>query len=181
MPKYFYRRTENFRESAFLQEIVGLVSFYSSLFLLCLWPNGLFLSGRDRVVIQVPIKILRDWNLSTWNLWSAGRVLKILSSPVGFRMFFVFFLVPRDSGVSASRDEFPVSLRNHVGFTPWSLYSSTHHFPESFTHLTTGWAQDAWLQWSYEKWYFHRDIGRWPSGSWLGKKFHIPEKNETQL
>ena len=28
---------------------------------------------------------------------------------------------------SASRAEFPVSLSNHVGFTPRLLYSSTHH------------------------------------------------------
>ena len=34
--------------------------------------------------------------------------------------------------------EFPVSLSNHVGFTPRLLYSSTHHSPESFTHLKTG-------------------------------------------
>ena len=62
---------------------------------------------------------------------------------------------------SASRAEFPVSLSNHVGFTPRLLYCSTHHFPESFTQLKTGWAQDAWLQWSYENWYFHLDISRW--------------------
>ena len=63
---------------------------------------------------------------------------------------------------SASRAKFPVSLSNHVGFTPTLLYSSTHHFSESFTQLKTGWAQDAWLQWSYENWYFHLDISRWP-------------------
>ena len=39
---------------------------------------------------------------------------------------------------SASRAEFPVSLSNHVGFTPRLLYSSTHHSPESLTHLETG-------------------------------------------
>ena len=39
---------------------------------------------------------------------------------------------------SASGAEFPVSLSNHVGFTPRLLYSSTHHSPESFTHLKTG-------------------------------------------
>ena len=32
---------------------------------------------------------------------------------------------------SASRAEFPVSLSNHVGFTPRLLYSRTHHSPES--------------------------------------------------
>ena len=39
---------------------------------------------------------------------------------------------------SASRAGFPVSLSNHVGFTPRLLYSSTHHSPESFTHLKPG-------------------------------------------
>ena len=39
---------------------------------------------------------------------------------------------------SAPGAEFSVSLSNHVGFTPRLLYSSTHHSPESFTHLKTG-------------------------------------------
>ena len=64
---------------------------------------------------------------------------------------------------SASRAEFPVSPINHVGFTPRLLYSSTHHSPESFTHLKTGWAQDAWLQWLYD---FHLDISRWSGNRW---------------
>ena len=54
---------------------------------------------------------------------------------------------------SASGVEFPVSPSNHVGFKPRLLYSNTHHSPDSFTHLKTGWAQDARLQWSYENWY----------------------------
>ena len=62
---------------------------------------------------------------------------------------------------SASGADYPVSLSNHVSFTPRLLYSSTHHSPERFTHLKTGWAQDAWLQWSYENCYFHLDISRW--------------------
>ena len=62
---------------------------------------------------------------------------------------------------SASRAEFPVSPSNHVGFTPRLLYSSTHHSSESFVPLKTGWAQDSWLQWSHENWYFHFDISRW--------------------
>ena len=62
---------------------------------------------------------------------------------------------------SASRAEFPVSLSNHVGFTPRLLYSSTHHSPESIIQLRIGWAQDAWLRWSYENRYFHLDISRW--------------------
>ena len=64
---------------------------------------------------------------------------------------------------SASRVELPVSLSNHVGFTPRLLYSSTHHSPDSFTHLKTGWAHDTLLQWSYENWYYHLDISRWPT------------------
>ena len=39
---------------------------------------------------------------------------------------------------SASGAEFPVSLSNHVDFTPRLLYSSAHHSPESFTHQKTG-------------------------------------------
>ena len=83
-----------------------------------------------------------------WILWS---------QPQGPNFFF------EGSWGSASRAEFPVSLSNHVGFTPRLLYSSTHHSPESFTHLKTGWAQDAWLQCSFENWYFHLDISRWLS------------------
>ena len=65
-----------------------------------------------------------------------------------------FFWFGRILG-SASRAEFPVSLSNHVGFTPRLLYSSTHDSSESFIVLKTGWAQEAWLQWSHENWYFH--------------------------
>ena len=36
---------------------------------------------------------------------------------------------------SASGAKFPVSLSNHVGFMPRLLFSSTHHSPESLTHL----------------------------------------------
>ena len=39
---------------------------------------------------------------------------------------------------SASGAEFPVSLSNHIGFTPRLLYSSTDHSPEGFIHLKTG-------------------------------------------
>ena len=45
---------------------------------------------------------------------------------------------------SASRADFPVSLSNHTGFTPWLLYSSTHHSPEGVFQLSTGWVQDSW-------------------------------------
>ena len=30
--------------------------------------------------------------------------------------------------------------------------SSPHHYSESFIHLKTGWAQDAWFQWSHGNW-----------------------------
>ena len=62
---------------------------------------------------------------------------------------------------SASRARFPASLTNHVGFTHWLLYSSTPHSPECFLRLKIGRAQDAWLQWSYENWYYHHDNSRW--------------------
>ena len=69
---------------------------------------------------------------------------------------------------SASRAEFPISLSNHAGFTPRLLYSSTHHSPDGFIHLKTGWARDAWLQWSYENCFFPLDISCWPTsyGIW---------------
>ena len=84
------------------------------------------------------------------------------------------FLVWRDPGVSP-RAEFLVYLSNHVSFTPRLLYSITHHSPESFTHLKTGWAQDAWLQWSHQNWHFHLDISRWP-GVFPGphQRFFLP-------
>ena len=61
-------------------------------------------------------------------------------------------------GEPATEAEFPVSRSNPVCFTPWLLLSSTPHSPQGFTQLKTGWAQDAWLQWSHENWYFHLDI-----------------------
>ena len=87
--------------------------------------------------------------------------LNIFSLSYGIRRLTFFFWFGGILG-SASRAKFPVSQSNHVGFTPRLLHSSTHHSPESFTLLKTGWAQDAWLQWSYENWYFHLDISRWP-------------------
>ena len=57
--------------------------------------------------------------------------------PVKYFLYCTHFLAWRDSG-AASRAEFPVPPSNHVGFTPRLLYSSTHHSPESFTHLKTG-------------------------------------------
>ena len=93
---------------------------------------------------------------------------------------FFLFLVWRDSGVSASRAEFPVSPSIHVGFTPRLLYSSTHHSSESFIHLKTGWAQDAWLQWSHRNWYFHLGISCWLVSLFTGivpKQFSNPAKS----
>ena len=80
--------------------------------------------------------------------------------PLVDRFFFWF------GGIlgSSSRAKFPVSLSNHIGFTPRLLYSITHHSSESFILLKTGWAQDAWLQWLHENWYFHLDISRWLIG-----------------
>ena len=59
-----------------------------------------------------------------------------------------FFLASRDSGVSF-RAKFPVSLSNHIGFTPWLLHSSTHHSPVGFLYLKTGRAQDTWHYYDY--------------------------------
>ena len=64
---------------------------------------------------------------------------------------------------SALRAEFPVSTSNHAGLMPRLPYSSTHRSSECFMPLKNGWAQDAWRQWSYKNWYFHRDISHWPS------------------
>ena len=89
-----------------------------------------------------------------------------LLTATGQRMHF--FLFGGTLG-SASRAEFPVSLSNHVGFTPRLFYSSTHHSSESFILLKTGWAQDAWLQWSHENWYIHLDISRWQECMSTGK------------
>ena len=51
-----------------------------------------------------------------------------------FSLFFWRILTYGSGGIlgSASRAEFPVSLSNHVGFTPRLLYSSTHHSPRKF-------------------------------------------------
>ena len=67
------------------------------------------------------------------------------------------------------------AIPNYVGFTPRLLYSSTRHSPESFTHLKTGWTHDAWLQWSYENWYFHLDISRRLLSSYAIPKFSQDE------
>ena len=70
------------------------------------------------------------------------------------------FLVWRDPGVSLK------GQTSRLPGQPCWLYAyialQQHSpLPSSFTHLKTGWAQDAWLQWSYENWYIHLDISRW--------------------
>ena len=73
-------------------------------------------------------------------LWSSLHELKFGSNfKMDFSSFFHFFWFGGILG-SAARAEFPVSLSNHVGFTPRLLYSSTHHSAEIYTHLKTGWA-----------------------------------------
>ena len=52
-----------------------------------------------------------------------------------FMVFFLSFFWFGGILGSTSRAKFPVSLSNHVGSTPRLPYSSTHHSPESFTHL----------------------------------------------
>ena len=97
---------------------------------------------------------------------------------------YSFFLVWRGLG-SASRAKYPVFLSNHVGFTPRLLYGSTHYSPESFTHLKTGWAQDAWLQWSYENWYFHLQTGPFtilqPQDQEIGEFYSVQERRSTDF
>ena len=56
--------------------------------------------------------------------------------------------------------KFPVSLGNHVGFTPPNLTNRTHQPPIGITQLKTGWAQAAWLWWLCENCFFHLDISR---------------------
>ena len=43
----------------------------------------------------------------------------------------------------------------HDGFAPYLIYRGTLHFPQGIIQLKTGWAQDVWLQWSHDDWYFH--------------------------
>ena len=75
----------------------------------------------------------------------------VLSFPLfyGFEGFLVSILA-----------ELPVSLSNHVGFTPWLTYVIPPLSPEGFIQLKTGWTQDAWLQWLLENWYFNHNIAR---------------------
>ena len=70
-------------------------------------------------------------------------------------------MVWRGSGLSPSGAKFPVSPSSHVGFTSRLLYISTHPSSESFIHLKSRWAQDAWLQWSHKNWHLQLDISRW--------------------
>ena len=115
------------------------------------------LLSKPMIVAELTSKQLLTWFVPP----TQGRIHVREIQAVIKHMNSLFFWFGGIMG-SASGAEFPVSsLNNHVGFTPRLLYSGTHHSPESFTHLKTGWAQDAWLQWLYENWYFHLDISRW--------------------
>ena len=88
-----------------------------------------------------------NWFWTSSKYERQAKVASLVSLTAYDRVTFFWF---EGTLGSASRAKFPVSLSNHVGFTPRLLYGSTHHSPERFTHLKTGWAQNAWLQWSYE-------------------------------
>ena len=117
---------------------------------------------------------------STEKLWSRYALFYLIHVP-HWTLFMGF-----------SRAEFPVSPSSHVGFTPRLLYSSTHHSPESFTHLKAGWAQDSWLYWLHGNWYCHLDMSSWPylyniiktlSKVWSGTRAsrHAPRKCPLSL
>ena len=65
-------------------------------------------------------------------VYELGLNLRWIKLDFGVSSFFIWF-----GGIlgSASRAEFPISLSNHAGFTPWLLYSSTHHSLEGFIQL----------------------------------------------
>ena len=121
------------------------------------WSDG---KANPGIYSQIPFKAIDTW---VTLLGRAGepstRIIWMSTTYVCGIILSGFF-----GGIlgSASRDAFPVCLSNHVGITPWLLYSSTHHSPEGSIHPRAGRAQDAWLQWSYENWYLHLDISRWP-------------------
>ena len=87
------------------------------------------------------------------------------------------FLVWRDSWVSLK------GRISRLPGKPWlyALISLQQHFPESIIQLRTGWAQDAWLQWSSGNWYSHLDISRWPRlGIVIGREF-LPSDSKMYL
>ena len=65
--------------------------------------------------------------------------ISILTSQPLVRHIITVFLFWRTLE-STPRQNFPMSLRNHVGFTPWLLFSTARHSPEGFTQLKTCWA-----------------------------------------
>ena len=93
------------------------------------------------------------WNDGFWcpklrNGWLVGFfswVLNYTPTLISDVFFVVLYWFGGILG-SVSIAEVPVSLSNHIGFTPWLLYSSTHHSPVGIIQLRTGWAQDDWLQ-----------------------------------
>ena len=78
---------------------------------------------------------------------------------------FIFNLKDFLGSATIIGPNFPLSLSNHVGTAPRLLI-----YPlGTVTHLKTGWAQDAWLQWTYENWYIHLDTSRWQNMRIFGK------------
>ena len=55
----------------------------------------------------------------------------------------------------------PRNSHTSVTQSPGEYTAALTTLQKGVTHLKAGWAQDAWLQWSYENWYFHLDISRW--------------------
>ena len=103
--------------------------------------NGVCL-GNAQCLVEMGLKVANE-SVQTPNLNMVGlialdlKLMKRLAMSKLAKLDSIFF---RFGGIlgSASMAEFSVSLNNHVVFTPRLLYSSTHHSPESFTHLETG-------------------------------------------
>ena len=94
---------------------------------------------------EFPIK-----NSSVCSFSSGGNLLAAVSakdiqvySSINFKK--LVSCSKTQSHVAIFFPEFPVSLSNHVGFTPRLLYSSTHHSSKSVIHPKTGLAQDTLL------------------------------------
>ena len=62
---------------------------------------------------------------------------------------------------------------NLVPEQPEVFYSSTHHSPDGVIQLKTGSAQEGWLQWSYENWYFRLDISRCSTSKIITICYHL--------
>ena len=66
---------------------------------------------------------------------------------------------------------FSMFLSNHDGFTPWLLEGSTHKAAEGIIQVETGWAQGAFLHWSYENYNFPLDSAFNPIGCLMIKSY----------